>query len=430
MVTILPGCAKPVRRNELDWLRTLAVLGLIPFHAAVIFTTGSGDYVKNAETSRSVDAFVAFISAWGMPLIFFIAGAGARFALQLHTPPRYLRERFSRLVVPFLFGLVAVVPLQVYIGRIASTGMRPAFIPIYLEHMALLVGVFGGTVPHNGADWIGHLWFIPMLILFAVLIVPADRFFHAGVGLRLLALLARYGQGLGLLAVLGLLLGIARFLLWGGSALSPDLQQMASWSLFVQFLLFYLFGYVVYADPRSEMAVRKAGLPALVLASLTWGIQETLNVTHTGPADGMTVAYAGYSLLSGYASWLWVVAIVSYGMRYLAGSNGLLRFLSDAAYPAYVLHMPILSLIALYVVRWDLPLLEKLVFITLATLAATLAVYDVLIRRIGIVRMVFGLKPRSSRTPPGSTPDAGPSQPPEPIPESASAKPAIACGAH
>jgi len=154
------------------------------------------------------------------------------------------------------------------------------------------------------------------------------------------------------------------------------------------------------------VAVRAAGLPALLLACLSWGILEALNLTGMNPAAGMTPTYAVYSLLTGCASWLWVVAILSYGMRYLAGSIGLLRYLTEATYPAYVLHMPVLSLIALYVVRWDLPLLVKLVLIVVATLAATLAVYDLLVRRLVLLRVLFGLKARPPRKPPGSMPNA------------------------
>jgi hypothetical protein len=173
------------------------------------------------------------------------------------------------------------------------------------------------------------------------------------------------------------------------------------------------------------MAVRAASLPALLLARLSWEIPETFNLT------GITPAYAVYSLLTGLTSWLWVVAILSYGMRYLARSNGLLRYLNEPTYLAYVLHMPILSLIALYVVRWDLPLLVKLVLIVVATLAATLAVYDLLVRRLALLRLLFGLKARPPRKPPGSTPNAevAPSAPHSSVPVGAgSAAAALAAG--
>ena len=40
---------KPERRNDIDWMRILAVLLLIPFHTARIFDIFEPFYVKNAE---------------------------------------------------------------------------------------------------------------------------------------------------------------------------------------------------------------------------------------------------------------------------------------------------------------------------------------------------------------------------------------------
>ncbi|HEX6799689.1 MAG TPA: acyltransferase [Ktedonobacterales bacterium] len=403
MATLPLAHGKPVRRNELDWLRTFAVLGLIPFHAAVIFTTGSMDYVKNAETSRGVDVFVAFISTWGMPLIFLIAGAGARFALQVRTPPHFVRERFTRLVIPFLVGMLAVVPLQVYISRIAR-GTAPAFLPFYGNHVAMLLRIFTGVIPPSGADFIGHLWFIPMLILFEALVLSLDGFFRAGAGQRLLQFIATHVRGMGFVALFGLPFGVAQFIFRGSAALDPEFQSVSAWSLCAQFLLAYLAGYVIYADSRLERSARAVGPRTLLLACLASSAAETLQLTNLAPRPAMTLTYAAYALLTGYTSWLWVVAILSYGMRFLTQTNGLLHYLNEAAYPAYVLHMPILSLIALYVVRWPLPLLAKLLLIALATLAATLALYDLLVRRIGIMRRLFGLKLR----PPGKPPSLPP----------------------
>ena len=400
MTAVPPARARPIRRHELDWLRTFAVLGLIPFHAAVIFTTGSMDYVKNAETSRGVDIFVSFISIWGMPLIFLIAGAGARFALQMRTPWQFLRERFSRLVIPFLFGMIAIVPLQVYIGLIARGGPLPAAVPFYVDHLMELLRVFTGVLPRNPQDFIGHLWFIPMLIVFEALALPLDWFFHTAAGGGLLRLVATHANGMMLLGLFGLLFGATRVVLGSGLVIDAASQSVLNWSLLSAFLLAYVLGYVIYADNRLEAAMRTVGLPALLLACPAWVALEAISLTPAAARPSGLAVSAAYLLLSGYTSWLWLAAIVSYGMRYLTRSSRPLRYLDEAAYPAYVLHMPILSLIALFVVRWDLPLLAKLVIITLTTLAATLGVYDLLVKRFGVIRRLFGLKPRPPRKPP------------------------------
>jgi hypothetical protein len=65
------------RRYDLDWLRTAAVLMLIPYHASRMFDTWEPYYVKNSPTSPSLTILRAILDLWGMPLLFVIAVAAA-----------------------------------------------------------------------------------------------------------------------------------------------------------------------------------------------------------------------------------------------------------------------------------------------------------------------------------------------------------------
>ena len=102
------------RRYDLDWLRTAAVLMLIPYHASRLFDVWEPYYVKNSPTSSALTMLRAFVDPWGMPLLFVIAGAGAFFALQRRTGVQFLRERILRLIIPLVFGLLILVPPQAY----------------------------------------------------------------------------------------------------------------------------------------------------------------------------------------------------------------------------------------------------------------------------------------------------------------------------
>jgi len=120
------GSASGVRRHELDWLRTAAVFGLIPFHTAIIFTTGSYDYVKNTQSSAVLDALTAFVSLWGIPVLFLVSGGASRYALSARGVARYLNERVMRLLIPFTFGMLLIVPLQIYIGLLSAPTPPPS----------------------------------------------------------------------------------------------------------------------------------------------------------------------------------------------------------------------------------------------------------------------------------------------------------------
>lgn len=388
-----------VRRHELDWLRSFAVFGLIPFHAAIVFTTGSGDYVKNSETSQAIDTLVSFIAPWGMPLIFLVGGASACFALRSRRPRAYVTERLSRLVVPFIFGMLVIVPLQMYIGQVYRLGRAPPFIPFYAGHVVELLRIPTGAVPQNSADWIGHLWFIPILVVFALLAMPFDWLLHRHYSKRALAALTMRHTSLGYLLLFGLPLGVALLLFQASASWTPALRPLANWSLFAMFLFFFLSGYLIYNDLAFTRRMRTAAPYALVMAIVSLAALEAVDRTHSAPSAAFTPPFVLYCFLRGYVSWFWVAALLGYGMRFLAFSPRWLPYITEAAYPAYIIHMPILSLIALSVVGWQAPLVIKLVIIIITTFAVVLCVYDLAIKRIPALRFLFGLKALRHRAP-------------------------------
>ena len=110
---------QPKRRRELDVMGMLVVVGLVFFHTAQIFYYADF-FVKNEppniERLNQVVAtvFVAFAGLWGMPLMFLIAGMAIWYSLRRRTAGEFLRERVGRLLVPFVTGMLIIVPVMVY----------------------------------------------------------------------------------------------------------------------------------------------------------------------------------------------------------------------------------------------------------------------------------------------------------------------------
>ncbi len=95
------------RRYDVDWLRVVAVFSVIALHSAVIFSSGQFN-VKHVQPSLIVDTIQTFLSVWIIPLLFVLAGAATKFALDRRTSKAYRSERVKRLLVPF--GIWFVVP--------------------------------------------------------------------------------------------------------------------------------------------------------------------------------------------------------------------------------------------------------------------------------------------------------------------------------
>ncbi len=124
--------SRPHRRSDIDWLRVIAVVLLIPFHTARIFDIWEPFNAKSGETSAALTyGVIAFLGQWHMPLLFLLAGASTWFALGFRSGGQYARERFTRLLIPFLFGLLVVVPPQGYYALL-TLGQPPASLADFL----------------------------------------------------------------------------------------------------------------------------------------------------------------------------------------------------------------------------------------------------------------------------------------------------------
>jgi glucan biosynthesis protein C len=87
------------------------------------------------------------------------------------------------------------------------------------------------------------------------------------------------------------------------------------------------------------------------------------------------------------------------GMRYLDFTNKWLRYGGETIMPLFVLHQPVIIVIAYFVVQWDTGITVKLLVVVLGSLAVTLSLVELVIKRINVLRRLFGMKIRRRETP-------------------------------
>jgi peptidoglycan/LPS O-acetylase OafA/YrhL len=171
----------------------------------------------------------------------------------------------------------------------------------------------------------------------------------------------------------------------------PPWDPYNLWAQLGVFLIFFLLGYLFYASSHLLGAVRRDGVMALTLgvgifALLLTPIGSLAPITQFSPARVLII------YLRAEGEWLVVVGILAVGLRFFTFSNAVLNYLSEAAYPLYVLHLPVLILVGLGLIRSGLPTIVALPLIVVTTLTVTLGLYDLAIRRVGALRALFGLK--------------------------------------
>lgn len=375
---------KSVRLHYLDWLRVLAILGVFLFHAVHPFDMFPWE-IKNAEQSVAVTLFIVFLAPWGMPLFFLLSGVGSWFALRKRTGRQFVRERVNRLLIPFIVGALLLSPIQFYFQwkHQTETGL---FVGSALEFLRARQINFGPQI----FGWAGyHLWFLGFLFAFALIALPIFLWLKGDAGKKFIGWLARLCEKRGGLLVFIIPLVLVQYIL------RPFFPAEHDWADFIYLLVFFILGYILYADGRFIRPIKRDWL-MLILAILS-----TLFFFGAGAFDVATVwmeasGTPGFYLLWGMwcvNSWCWTMFMMFIGMRYLDFRNKWLDYGQDIIVPFFLLHQPVIIILAYYVVQWETSLSVKLLVVVLGSFVITLGLCELLIRRIEPARALFGMKP-------------------------------------
>ncbi|MBM3149512.1 MAG: acyltransferase, partial [Chloroflexi bacterium] len=156
------------RRYDLDWVRVIAMLMLLLFHSGRFFDFDPW-HLKNVETGLAFAAYNHFFNYWGMQLFFLVAGAAVWFSLGTRKTGPFVKERVLRILVPLLFGILLVVPPQVYLERIYEGQFSGSFFQFYPHFFE---GTYSGSYAGSGNFSWHHLWFLAYLFTFTLLALP------------------------------------------------------------------------------------------------------------------------------------------------------------------------------------------------------------------------------------------------------------------
>lgn len=354
-----------IRRNDLDWLRVLGVLLLVPFHCALVFTSNPEAvmYIKDGADSWFLNALAGWIHRYHMPVLFYVAGASTFFALSKRTKVQYLRERFFKLLVPALAGIVLLVPPMTYISlrfRGVEISFWQHFVNFWHINPADLDGIGGTFTP-------AHLWFLIYLFIFSLLALPAFSALKKERCLKAMSKFISIVSPFGVIAIPVIL-----------SILAAGTHLLGSINPIYYFLIFVT-GFLFMCDGRIQKAVDSSAPCMLILGLLS----EAALLFFSHQLYELTGSDILLFILGELNRWFWTLAFLGIGHRCLTSRGPVLKYLNAASFPFYILHLLVATAVAAIVVKWSLPVAVKYLLITLLTFALTFGLYE-MIRRISI----------------------------------------------
>ncbi|NEO52609.1 MAG: acyltransferase family protein [Okeania sp. SIO3B5] len=388
-----------LRRYDLDWLRVLVILNLVPFHAAwmMLYVEGFSQFNKNTILAKILSLYVEQIAPLHMPLLFLISGYCAAVSLQKRSIRDYVKERLQRLLVPFLSFMLVLAPIQAY------------FLPTYQGYRSLtdywlnFCPYFFATI-HNGSTSVGpkwgHLWFIAYLLvingitlpLFAFLKNPRFQQHFRGVT-ELFS--SRFGIFLPMLVFGGILATLgAVWPFWKGLNLYKD------WAYFSYNLWAFVLGYMMHSDERIGDAVYQRPWLWTILAAFSIAMRVGVLMFFPNAYEANAYGYEQYLLFSalcGVHTWSSIAAILAFAHRFLTESNEFLTYMSQAGFPYYILHLLFMSILGRYITQIGLGGIAEFTTTIVLTFAITIFTYELLIRLWFIPNLLLGIKAQCNR---------------------------------
>ena len=380
-----PEPAAGERLHALDAVRGFALLLGIVFHSTMSFFNGPQQmwFIVDKSPSTTLTLLFYVLHIFRMTMFFFIAGFFAHLLYHRRGERAFIRDRLRRIGLPLVAGwpvlLALIVGCFIWGARVMHGGVLPDAPP-----------------PPPDADApplafpLTHLWFLYVLMWFYTLTLLVRRvvenFDPNGTGRarldRLVGGIVRSPFGVVLLAIpsCATLMALGRWQPWLGIP-TPDGSLLPNVAAFTTFGGAFAFGWLVHRQPQL-LRIYEARWPLhLAIALLaTAGCIAHIGTESTPEVAKHDLATWGYAAGYALAVWSWSFAIVGLALRYLAGYSAARRYVADASYWLYLIHVPIVFALQIVVSQLPWPGVLKFVLILGISFPLMFASYHYFVR--------------------------------------------------
>ena len=378
------AAARPERLIFLDWVRILAFGLLVLYHVGMYYV--SWDFhIKSPHAGLSLEPLMRLSNPWRMDLLFLVSGAATSFMLLREgASGMLLRLRARRLLIPLLFGILVIVPPQSWL----EVAQKYHYAGNYGEFLGLYLTGYSGFCAAPGKCLIlptwNHLWFLPYLFLYTLLLWLALR--------RWPTLLERLGtqvgkvlHGPGLLVWPMLYLAITLLLL--RKNFPQNYSVWGDWFAHSQYLATFLLGAAFARTPEIWQRMMLSRWLALALALAAWlTLVQAPWLAREAQLPMREIGPWAYSV----QQWCAIVAALGFAQLYLNRDGPARHYFTEAVFPVYILHQTLILLLAHSFAPLALnPVFEGGLLVGL-TFALSLAGFE-MVRRVRWLRPLFGL---------------------------------------
>ena len=372
------------RQYFLDWVRILAFAFLILYHTALMFVDW-GFHIESGHNSTFLKSIMILSSKWRHDILFIVSGVAISYMITKMTLKSFTWQRVVKLYLPLLFAIAVVVAPQSYYEAIQKGVFEGSFWQFWTSHYFTFSWDERMNAPFPTYN---HMWYVLYLFHYTIILLPLFSFINSDKGKLMLAKTESWLTKDSRIIWLPLAIYLTIFLAIDDHEVNHTFY--ADWYGHAIFIFAVIMGCTFARMPRVWQAFEENRHLALTLGVISY---SALLVIFLSPDEMLpldrTVAWDYTSLL---VKWSWIALIIGFARKYLNYTNSTLKYCNAIVYPFFILHQTVIIVLGFYVIDWGLSGTLEFLLIVVGTFAICNLLYELLIKRVNILRILFGLK--------------------------------------
>jgi len=379
------------RRYDLDWLRVIAFAVLILYHIGMYYVTDWGWHIKSEVTSDLLQDVMILTNPWRMALLFFIGGVAIASILDgRYGALKLIELRTKRLFVPLLFGMFIIVAPQVYIEYTDRGLISSGFVEFWLQYINPQTDLLPEKQSDIGLLTWNHLWFLPYLWVYSLVILVAAKPLAKLAQSRTLE---NTPLSLFILSLMALLIVIWLAL---RTQFPTTHDLLNDWYNHGKYFLAFSAGYLLFwqknwwqqaINHRNKLLLIALVSYAFIIADRHGAFPELAQAF----GEGNLIVKIIYGIILSANIWCWILAALGMTGYYLNRNSKVLKYANKAVLPWYLLHQTLIVVFAWWLKDLMLPAQLEFFVLLAMTVTGCLLGYE-LIKRIKLVAWLSGVK--------------------------------------
>ncbi|WP_299673400.1 acyltransferase family protein [uncultured Tenacibaculum sp.] len=379
---------KTERIHSLDALRAIMMLLGIVLHAALTYNVtnhGNAWSIKDPNTTHLFSDFlVLLIHSFRMQIFFVVAGFFGAMLYYERQPKQMIKNRFSRIVLPFITFLLLLWPFIVF--AYSYTNATFSHQVNALDISLNIFSSFASILPKTTS----HLWFLYYLSWITATMVIFKQVFKNQKINDIIHKRFEWIIQRPFLRILcfSILIFITLYFL-GTSMIQASVSLILDKNTYVYFLVFYVIGWILYSSKHHlESFMQYDWLFTLtaVILSIIQGL--IIQIYQLNPSSNSILLIA----LSAIIVCLFTSGIIGLFVRYASHYSARMRYISDSSYWVYLIHLPLTAIIPAFIWNLPLPAVAKFLIVVIFTTIICFSTYHYFVRNTFIGKFLNGRK--------------------------------------